>query len=156
VAPRKRAAIYNAPEQQVGEQQITAAGGDIVHGIDPAMLERHLDAERKSRDLMAEMLERLWRRIDAMEGERRRDAEDAARERGIDFEARLKRQGLLDTDLAVIRWWLVALTVAWAVGIVAWALLAWRVFVPPFDAAALLRLWLGAALALAAQLWRRV
>lgn len=129
---------------QSGDHTVgNAAGRDIIHGIDGEVLLRHLDGERQSRDAMVDALERVWGRLDAMEHRARRSERDAALERGIDFEARIKRQYELDKQLALLRYWLAGLTIAL---LVALAVLGWLT-VDRFSALSLLRYVAGGALA---------
>lgn len=121
-----------------------AAGGNIIHGIDGDALLRHLDSERQSRDAMVDALERVWGRLDTMERDTRKAERDAALERGIDFEARLKRQYELDRQLTLLRRWLAALTLVllFSLGVLAW------LTIDRFAALSLVRLWVGGAAAL--------
>jgi hypothetical protein len=167
VAPRKRAAaIYNAPDQQVADQANTVAGRDIRQGADPALLARALaEMHQFLRDYTFSIdqgretaLKEIRRELTLLRGDRdvltgtlntlRDRVDDLVNDRERERVERRERQGVLN-------WWLGAICVCIALlaGAVAW--LAWQVFAPPVDVAALLRLWLGAALALAAQLWRR-
>lgn len=87
-------------------------GGDVYHyGLDPT-LARYLEGERNSRDAMATAVIRLHEDLAELRREARERDQDAALERGIDFEARLKRQAQLDADLLALRRWLTSLTLA--------------------------------------------
>lgn len=154
---RKRATL-NLSGAQLGDVTTRDSAGGNINNFDPralATLLRFLEGDRHSRDLFATALEHLGHQLDAHElmQARRDDAdvkERAQRREELDAALLALRQGQ-----AIARRWLFALTVAWLVGVLAWALIFWRVFaMPPVDAAALLRLWAGAGLALAAQLWR--
>jgi hypothetical protein len=137
-------AIYDS--QSGDHTSRDAAGRDITHiGIDGDTLLRHLDGERQSRDAMVDALERVWGRLDAMDVSARKADRDAALERGIDFEARIKRQYELDRQLAILRRWLGGLTIAVAVALAVALALAWD----RLAALALLRIWLGGGAALA-------
>lgn len=126
--PRKRPATYAAPDQQVGEQQNTVAGGDI-NQVDPRVLDRvlrFLEGDRHSRDLFAAMLEHLGNQLDAHEiMQTRRDQVDvkerAARREELDAALANLRQGQ-----AIARRWLAGLTLAMAVAAAVVAWLLWR------------------------------
>lgn len=126
MAEPPRRSTMDAAGQQVGEQQIQAAGGNITHyQLDPSLL-RYLEGERSSRDAQAAAIVRLYEELAELRKERRRDADDAAKERGIDFEARLKRQAQLDAELARIRNWLALLSLLLLAVAVILAGLVWR------------------------------
>jgi hypothetical protein len=131
---------------QSGDHTIdNAAGRDIIHGINGEVLLRHLDGERQSRDAMVDALERVWGRLDQMEHRARHADRDAAMERGIDFEARLKRQYELDRQLTILRRWLAGLTIALFVALI---VIGWLT-VDRFAALSVLRFWMGGAGAIA-------
>ncbi len=100
-----RPLIHKGEGNQGGDESYgDLAGGNIYkQGIPPEVLLRHLDGERQSRDAFAAALERLWLRVDEMQREQRERDKDAALERGIDFDARVKRQFMLDTELSDIK-----------------------------------------------------
>jgi hypothetical protein len=157
VAPRKPRAIYSAPEQQVGEQSNTAAGGNINHGIPPEQafdLVKFLWEDRQDRDIRREQLDHTLQDMrDQIELYRITLAQRiTAITVSVDVLAAASAQQARETRR--LRRWVTGLTA----GVLAGAVLLGAAYVlrlPPFDPAALLRLWLGAALALAAQSWRR-
>lgn len=162
---RKRASIYNAPEQNVGEQANTVAGRDIRQGADPALLARALaEMHQFLRDYTFSIdqgretaLKEIRHELKLLRGDRdvltgtlntlRDRVDDLVNGHERDQVVRRERQ-------AVLNWWLggICVCIALLAGAVAW--LAWRVLAPPVDAAALLRLWLGAGLALSVGRWR--
>lgn len=109
-----------------------SAGGNIYHGLDPVLL-RYLEGERNSRDASALAIIRIHERLDGMDKAARRAEHDAAMERAIDFEARLKRQAQMDGEFAVLRAgqalarrWIAALTLALVAVMLVIAWLVWR------------------------------
>lgn len=163
--PRRQRGIYNAPEQQVGEQQNTVAGRDISQGANANAVLEFL------RDYVFEADQQRETTIKDVGRELRRTREDVAivsdavrsvRDRMDDDDhARVGRQASLDAALAelhqgqrIARRWLAGLTAALVVAALVVAWLAWRELYPPVNVVALLRLALGGALALVAQ-WRR-
>ena len=158
MAPRKRPnSTVDATGQQVGDQSNTAAGGDIVHGIPPEQafdLVRFLWEDRQDREIRREQLDHTLQDMrDSIELYRITLAQRITAIT-VAVDALTVASTARGREMRIARRWLVALTVAWLVGVLAWAFVFWRVFaLPPPDAAALLRLWLGGGLALV-YLWR--
>ena len=110
----RRRSTVDASGAQMGDvTSRDAAGRDIVHyGPDLDALLRFVEGTRNSTDALAAAVVRVHERLAEMDRAQRRAEMDAAHERGIDFEARLKRQAQLDADIAALRRWLVSLTLA--------------------------------------------
>jgi hypothetical protein len=150
VPPRKRpATTVDATGQQVGDQSVSAAGGDIHQGIPPETafdLVRFLWEDRQDRDIRREQLDHTLQDMrDAIELYRITLAQRITAI-AVAVDALTVASSLQARETRRSRRWLFVLTIAWLVGVVAWVLIAWRVFLPPVDAATLLRLALGGAL----------
>ena len=121
-----------------------AAGRDIVYqGLDPTLL-RYLEGERNSRDALAAIVIEVRKEIADMRLDAHKADRDAAMERGIDFDARLKRQAALDARLDALerRFTWMAAVVFVALIVVLGLLsreLAWLAARATFDALALTR-----------------
>lgn len=158
--PRPRRRLLDFRGAQTGDVGLgQAAGGDItISGVDGAAMLRYLDGERASRDAQAAAVIRLHEDLAELRKEQRRAQQDAAIERAIDFESRLKRQAALDARLERLeaeqrrlRRVLVVFGFAILVALAVGALLVWE----RYAGLAVLRLWLGGGLALlSAGRWR--
>jgi hypothetical protein len=164
---RKRAAVDFGGAQLADVSTRDSAGGNIIHeGADPAIIARAL-AETQSflKQYVFEMDQRRETVLKEVQREIRGVRSDAdvirdsvqkmhvrlntlVTDNERDLVTRHARQRILNWWLGVILGFVILLALA-----VAW--LAWRELHPPIDVAALLRLWLGGALALVAKLWRR-
>ena len=150
---RKRRSVLDFSRSQTGDVATgDVAGGNIEnrHGFSGDEVQRLLETQKEFSLSMVSAFERVWTRIDQMERERRKGERDAAMERGIDFESRLKRQAALDAyhleldrQLGINRRWLAALTVGFVAAFVVLALLAYDRYV--FVSVA--RAWFDVALA---------
>lgn len=144
--------VYDKSGAQGGDEHIDQLAQHIsnYHGVSPELL-RFLEGERASRDAVAAGLERVWARLDTMEREQRHAERDAAMERGIGMEARIKQQAAIHHEIATVRaeqratrtaLIVFGLILAAAIGLVILLL------VDRYVLAGLARLWAGAGLAL--------
>jgi hypothetical protein len=127
--PRKPRTTYDAAGQQVGEQQNTAAGGNINHGIPPEQafdLVRFLWEDRQERDVRREQLDNTLQDMrDQIELYRITLAQRiTAITVSVDVLAAASAQQARETRR--LRYWLAGLTVVLSVsvGVLAWLL--WR------------------------------
>ena len=171
---QKRRTTVDAAGQQVGEQHVDAAGGNINHGADATAVLEFLRAYVFEADQRREVgIKAVATEIQRARGDMGiiSDAVRSLRDRAdADARQRHERQGELDAalgefaealeaqaaDMAALRrgqyrlaWAIVALVVLWLLGLFVLALLIYD----RYAAEAMLRAWLGAGAALA--LWRR-
>lgn len=152
--PEHRPAV-DAAGQQVGDQEINAAGRDYVefHGVGADGLRSILHQQTEFYTTLVSAYERQYKDVLDQLGLLRREAD--IYQRGEQAQRRARQEGL-DKDLSELRelvarqnrrwrlvtWWLGALTVVLAAALLAIGWLAYRE-----PTAALLRLWLGGGLA---------
>lgn len=107
-------AVYDKGSSQGGDEHIeNLAGGNI--GVTGAEIRQILEGQQEFGMSMVAAYEKAYSDLSGQIRElakAQREAErDAAMERGIDFESRLKRQAALDARLSLMIWWLVLLSV---------------------------------------------
>lgn len=156
---QQRQGVYEAPAQNVGDQENMVAGGNITYG---APADSVLDFLRQyvfqADDVRNTAVKEATGALRRAQDEMRilSDAQHALRDRLdrlVDSHARdqVERQ----QRQAVLNWWLGTITGVLALLALAVLWLAWReLSPPPVDPAAIARLWLGGSLAILAQLRR--
>jgi hypothetical protein len=158
VQPPNHHSAVDAAGQQVGEQEINAAGRDHVqyHGVGADGLRAILHQQTEFYTTLVTAYERQYKDVLGELGLLRREAD--IYQKGEQAQRRARQENL-DKDIGdlrelvarqnrrwrVVAWWLGVLTAILAMALVAIGWLYWRE-----PTAALLRLWLGGGLAILA------